>query len=352
MQRPVPPASLSLDDKRAFLAAPSSYGIDAPVEVVETHMSWVFLTPQRVYKLKKPIARDHFDFTTLEARRENCLAEVELNRRLAARTYLGVRALVRDRAGELRLQDQAGPGDEVQDWLVEMQRLPREAMLDRRIADECVSSADLEPVIERLVALYRRAGPEPLTAAVYRGYFRRTLDENVRSLCDDRLGMDQARIRCLAAGLQAFIDNNPTLFDARVAEGRIVEAHGDLRPQHICLVEPPQIIDCLEFDRSLRRLDPLDELGFLAMECRRKGADFLGKSLLARYADLSGDPCPRTLLAFYQAYRAILRALLAAWHLLDEDCRDPQHWRDKASDYFDLAEGYLAETDRDPIRSV
>ncbi|MBZ9537720.1 hypothetical protein [Modicisalibacter tunisiensis] len=347
MPRSVPPASLSLDDKRAFLSSSSSYGITAPVEVVETHVSCVFLTPQRVYKLKKPVAWDHVDFTTLAARRANCQAEVALNRRLAAPTYLGVIALVRDTAGEWRLRREPLPGDAVLDWLVEMRRLPHGKMLDRRIAAGRVSCADLEPVVERLVELYRRAAPEPLTGAEYRGYFRRTLAEHADSLCDARLGMDRRRIRRLEAGLQAFLARCPELFEARVAAGRIVEAHGDLRPQHICLVDPPQIIDCLEFDRDLRRLDPLDELGFLAMECRRMGVAGLGKAVLAHYASLSGDSCPPTLLAFYQAYRALLRALLAAWHLLDEECRDPRHWRHKAGTYLDLAEEYLTEAGRD-----
>jgi len=347
MPRLVQPAPLTLDAKCAFLSNPASYGIASPVEVVETHVSWVFLTPQRVYKLKKPVVWDHVDFTTLAARRANCLAEVTLNRRLAAPTYLGVVALVRNSTGDVRLCREPAPGDAVQDWLVEMRRLPREEMLDRRIATGRISCADLEPVVERLVALYRQAEPEPLTGAEYRGYFQRTLGEHADSLCDARLGMDHHRVRCLEAGLQAFLSRHPDLFEARVVAGRIVEAHGDLRPQHICLIDPPQIIDCLEFDRDLRRLDPLDELGFLAMECRRKGAAWVGDVILACYASLSGDGCPPRLVAFYQAYRAFLRALLAAWHLLDEDCRDPQHWRCKADAYLDMAEEYLAETGLD-----
>lgn len=336
----------TFEDKIEFLSRGDSHGVAAAIEVIETHMSWVFLAPERVYKLKKPIARDYFDFSTLAARRDNCRAEVELNRRLAAASYLGVVVLEADSRGQLYFAPEhvSQPPEEgrVVDYLVAMRRLPGERMLDRRIAAGEVERDTLDPVLKRLVALYRRSPPEPIEPAAYRGYFRRTLAENIEALGDRRLGLERSRLAALEKSLTATLDERPALFDQRFAERRIVEAHGDLRPQHICLLEPPQIIDCLEFDRRLRCLDSLDELGFLALECRRKGADDLAEAVIEGYACLSGDRFEPALLAFYQGYRAILRALLAAWHLLDSDCRRPDKWRNKANDYLALAEACTA----------
>jgi aminoglycoside phosphotransferase family enzyme len=114
---------------------------------------------------------------------------------------------------------------------------------------------------------------------------------------------------------------------------RVVDAHGDLRPEHICLEQEPVVIDCLEFDRSLRLLDPASELCFLALECQRLGMGWIGRHLLDAYVDLTGDNVPATLMGFYQSYHALVRAAVAAWHL--DDCpEDTSRWQERAGWYL------------------
>jgi aminoglycoside phosphotransferase family enzyme len=131
------------------------------------------------------------------------------------------------------------------------------------------------------------------------------------------------------------------LLDERVRAGRVVEGHGDLRPEHVCLRDPVAVIDCLEFSRELRVIDCIDELGFLALECERLGAAATGSALLHRYSELSGDWPPAPLLHFYQSCRASTRALIAARHQLDEKFRHSPHWGRRAQQYLQLAEQHI-----------
>ena len=121
----------------------------------------------------------------------------------------------------------------------------------------------------------------------------------------------------------------------------IVEGHGDLRPEHVCLHPRIAVIDCLEFSRELRIIDAVDEVGFLALECERLGAPELGRILLRAYIENTGDSPAVALLGFYQSFRAALRARIAIRHLNEEKFRYSAEWRRRALDYLDLAQRHL-----------
>lgn len=330
--------SISLDDKVAFLSRPDTYGIDAPVESVETHMSRVFMTPERVHKLKKPVRGAAFDFTTLEARRRNCMMELEINRRLSPDVYYGMVPLTLTSSG-LSLH---GEG-EVVDWLVEMRRLPAGSFLNRFLEAGEVPGDRLRAAIDQLVRLYEDAPPEAMGTATYRDRFRKNLENLHEELRAPHYGLDRERVRRVIGAQGTLLERQPALLDERVRAGRIVEAHGDLRPQHLCLTDPPRIIDGLEFNRDLRVMDQLDELGFLALECRMAGSPETADAVLEHYSARTNDAPEPPLLAFYQSYRALVRCLLAVRHLDDESPQRPQHWRDKAADYLAMADRIAEE---------
>ena len=325
--------------KAAFLSQPANYA-DAPaaVERIETHMSWVFLAGEFAYKLKKAVHYPFLDFSSVAARRRDCLEELRLNRRLAADVYLGVVPLASEADGRLVL----GGGGEPVDWLVKMRRLPRARMLDKAIAADGVHDADVEAVARLLTRFYRDQPPEPMVSEVY----RRTLEHDVRSnrqvLLEPQYGLERGTIEPMINAQLELLRTAPKLFDDRVAAGRIVEGHGDLRPGHVFLGPPPQIIDCLEFNRALRVVDPLDELGYLAMECRARGGDAVGDRLIWLYAELGGDVVSPELLAFYQGRRACLRAKLALRHITGTEAPTDAAWRGRAQAYLQLARDYAA----------
>ena len=329
----------SIGDKVAFLSRPEAYPLERParVEVIETHMSWVFLTGRHVYKLKKPVRYAFLDFSTLAARGRDCAAEVRLNRRLAPDTYLGAIPLNMDASGRLNLE---GDGDTV-DWLVHMRRLPAERMLDRVIREGRLQKADLERLGARLAAFYAGCEPVELTPEGYRHRLLETVRGNIEALTESVHEQDSARIERILQAQTALLNEAPALFDARVAQGRIVEGHGDLRPEHVCLTPEPVVFDCLEFNRELRTLDAADELAFLAMECERLEAPEVGRVLFRVYGERTGDWPEARLVAFYKSGQACVRAKLSLWHIFELPRREWGPWRAKASKYLALADGYI-----------
>ncbi|MGE5319906.1 MAG: hypothetical protein ACM3KD_06990, partial [Hyphomicrobiaceae bacterium] len=310
----------SLMSKVGFLGRPDAYPeATARVEAVETHMSWVFLTDRHAYKLKKPVRYPYLDFSTTEARRLDCEQEVRLNRRLAPEVYLGVVPLVRDTAGNLRL---GGEGETV-DWLVRMQRLPADRMLDHRLRSGIVAQPEIDRLAQRMARFYATAAAEAMTPEAYRHGLARRIEGNLRELARPEFGLDPKLPALLGRVQSRFLQDRVELLDSRVKQGRLVEGHGDLRPEHVCLLPEPVVIDCLEFNRDFRILDPADELGYLALECERLRAPQVGRWLLAAYRAASGDTPPAALIHFYQSCRAVLRAKLALWHLRDDGRHPP-----------------------------
>jgi poly-gamma-glutamate synthesis protein (capsule biosynthesis protein) len=308
------------------------------VEAIETHMAWVFLTDRHAYKLKKPVRYEFLDFSTLERRRAMCQEEVRINR-MAPSVYLGIVSLTRDRSGALSV----GGEGEVVDWLVHMRRLPRERMLDRVIAASGGPGRhDLARLADLLAGFYRTAPAVEIAPPDYLHRFAEDILLSSRALEHPELGVPGSRVVSLVEALQRFLARESELLDARVRAGRIVEGHGDLRPEHICLLpDRPVIIDGLEFNRDFRVLDPADELSFLSVECERLGAPLIGPDLLRRYAALAGDVIPPALVAFYAGFRALLRARLAIWHLRDPIVRDRERWPALAREELRLAEAHV-----------
>jgi len=330
----------------------------------ETHMSWVFLVGPRVYKLKKPVRHDFLDYGTLQARERHCRAEVALNRRLAPDVYLGVMRLTwRAGRGLALVRDGADTSDgEVVDWLVVMRRLPEDAMLDALVrqgqqgkgqgrpggaavetppagkaADGCLTAERLKALADILSDFYRRAAPVEIAWRGYVDALSARLAQDRAVIADPRFGLSAAEVAAAFDPLSRFLAREPALLAARVAAGRIVDGHGDLRPEHICLLDPPRVIDCLEFDPALRRVDPFDELAFLGMECRVLGAPWLGPFLIEACARRLGDRPAAAILAFHTAARACLRARLSLSHLLDSAPRQPEKWLPLARTYLAVA---------------
>ena len=323
--------------KVAFLSRPESYAEPArTVATVETHMSWVFLLDRHAFKLKKPVRLPYLDFSTVALRRTACADEVRLNRRLASDVYLGMVPLTCTADNELAI----GGDGRVVDWLVRMRRLPAERMLDRMIAARALSVEDLRLVVRRLAAFYRDCTPIPASPEAYRERFAAGIRENGRELARPAYGLAAREVEDLCEHQRSALDRLADALAARA--GRTVEAHGDLRPEHVCVEGAPQVIDCLEFSRDLRILDPADELAFLTLECERLGAGWVHACAFAAYAEATGDTPAPVLVAFYQSYRAAVRAKIAAWHLNDDGVRAPAAWTARAAGYVALARAKIA----------
>jgi len=322
-------------------------GTGAAVQRIETHMSWVLVGERQVLKLKKPVRSPFVDFSTVEARERNARQEVRLNRRLAPRIYLGVLAL-QEENGVLRAvpEDRLSSAGPVVDWVVLMQRLPPERMLDQVIARGELRPSDIDAILGILVPFYRTATPARVTEGDYVMRMRDELLRNRGMLEKPEFGLSRAG--ALLDRMAHAITQHENLLRQRVAQARIVDGHGDLRPEHIALTDPPVVIDALEFDDRLREVDPFDELCFLGLECAMAGDPSVGPRLQAEMASALQDAPAPQLPMLYTAGRALLRARLSVAHLLDPEVRMPLKWLPQASRYLDHAADALERMERYP----
>ncbi|MBS3651588.1 hypothetical protein KEU06_23500 [Pseudaminobacter sp. 19-2017] len=336
----ISPIRSKLRDKVRALSRPELYGPAVrEVEARETQMSWVFLTGSRVYKLKKPNKRPFLDFGTIERRRFFCEEELRLNRRLAAETYLRVRPLRRLPDGDYSI----GASGRIVDWLVEMKQLPHESMMDELIDAGRLSQGPVLAVSDRLASFYAQIPGEISQGRLYMSHL---LDEqriNRALLQRAELGLALESADLLAR-TDARLEESLPEMETRIAAGLIVEGHGDLRPEHVWLGEPLQIIDCLEFSRRMRILDPYDEANYLGMECEVIGAGWVRQHLLDALKSRFGHEPSERLLSSYGAFRALLRARLSIAHLLERRVRRPEKWRPLALRYLQRAERELARS--------
>ena len=362
------PASAAAGADAAMLAAtlrlmhdPATYSPTATrIEAIETHMSWVFLVDGLAYKLKKPVTYPFLDFGTIDARKADCRAELRLNRRLAPGVYLGASRILRAPDGGLTLVDDrgdghgdGGDGDSTDsgdrrgaavtvDWLVRMRRLPAERTLDALIRDGRAGAALIAPLGRLLADFYRHLPPADLDPDAYLARLsvqHRASEVALRDATGLPAGVVPGRT---LDGIARALDRARTALSARARAGRIVEGHGDLRPEHVFMLAVPVVIDCLEFSRDLRLVDWADEVAFLGLECERLGAPAIGPALRGTVSAALADPVDDPLFDLYGALRACLRARLALAHLGEPQPRTPQRWPRLAADYLQLAQARVA----------
>jgi uncharacterized protein len=292
-------------DLLAQVAAAISQG---EVEVRETHASYVFLSGNRAFKLKKAVVHPFLDYGTPERRHAMCRAEVELNRRLAPDVYLGVRALVR-RNGGLRLAPEETAG--AVEHVVEMARFDEDSTLGAAVAAGRASGEDVAAVGRRLAAFHadaavRLGGADQLTEV------RRALAETMATLWAQAAGLEGKRLAAAERFAAGFLSARSPDIAARAEAGLVRDGHGDLRAEHILLGPGGiQVVDCVEFDARLRTVDVGADLSFLYMDLVRLGVPQLARELLGAYRDAGGDPGDDALVAFHAATRAWVRAKVA-----------------------------------------
>ncbi len=333
VSRPYP----DLEAKLRFLRSSAAFA-DAPAQVgcLETHMSWVFFGGEHVLKLKKPVCHDFLDFSTLRRREFCCREELRLNARLAPGVYLGLLALQwHDGRFELLPAERLPAAGETVEWLVLMRRLDARDMLDQRIGAGRVTPEDIDALVAVLARFYGQVSAIAISPRDYQAGFAREQAASRQVLLGPKGGLPGSA--AALERLDAALCEHAGLLHDRAARSRVLDGHGDLRPEHVCLSRPPVVIDCLEFNAALRQVDPFDEIAFLALECEMAGAPWIGERLLDGCAAALHDRPSPVLMQLYTAHRALLRARLALAHLLDPVPRTPGKWAPRAQRYIQRA---------------
>lgn len=332
------PVDVSLKDKLAFLKSGSPWPSEAPPECIETHASYVFLTLDRAWKLKKPVRLLHIDQRTLAARAHLCREEVRLNRALAGSVYRGVVPLVERPGGRLAL----GGEGRVVDWLVEMVRLPAALMLDRRLkAGPVPRLSEIVGLTDLLVSFYREQ--QRSADAGHRFYHRLLRDSwtNAAHLREmQHLLGSPLREDVLDFAYPALESRRGEII-ARACQGFMCEGHGDLRAEHVCLTDPPVVFDRVECDHDVRLSDPFFEFNGLGIECAFGGAAWIRAVMLFRLSQTIPPPS-RILLTTYGVATCLTRARLAIDHLRDVEVRTPAKWPARARLYQGAAAALIA----------
>jgi uncharacterized protein len=281
------------------------------LELRETHISWVFLGPAEVWKVKKPVSLGFLDFTALESRRAACEAEVTLNRRLAPDVYLDVVPVTVDRHDRHEI---AGSG-RVVDWAVHMKRLPDHARADVLLGEDALEPAAVRDVARAIATFHDSARADDSTAqygtvGVIAGNVRENF-EQTRDIIGTYLKERDARE--IERWQLDFLRTNEALFTERIRQGRVRDGHGDLRLEHVYLdsVAPPVILDCIEFNERFRYADTAADIAFLSMDLAWHRRVDLAEAFLAEYARTSNDFAMYRLIDFYESYRAYVRGKIA-----------------------------------------
>jgi len=321
------------------LLKPAAYPVlTSSVELIETHVSYIFVTESLVYKVKKPVDFGFLNFTTLDRRRFYCEEEVRLNRRLCPDLYLGV--------VELREGPQGaafeGSGTLI-DYAVKMRRLPEERMLNRVLERGELGAQQLAELARLIARFHRDAARGPQIDALGSvAAIRANWEENFRQAALFVPGLiSRADLELLRGWVERFLTERRELLEARVAQGFIRECDGDLHLGNICLTDRFQVFDCIEFNERFRYSDTAADVAFLLMDLENAGHRELCAPFLEAYQAESGDDGLIGVLDFYRAYRAFVRGKVTGMHLADGlSPAEIAAGTESAARYFRLARGY------------
>lgn len=297
-----------------------TYGRDAasPVQLIETHISWVFLTPKYAYKIKKPTVTAFLDYSTLERRRDLCRREVELDRRYAPSLYLGV-VPITQQANELRVD---GEGTVVE-YAVKMKRFPAGSLLSEQLSRNRVSQQEIKVLARHIAEFHGRA--RRASAGTPFGepdaVFQDAID-NLDALAGSNLNSPMD-IQIIAALRRWTVEQFAILksgFNRRKQHGFIRECHGDLHAGNIVRWEGSLVpFDGVEFSEHFRWIDSLSDLAFLAMDLQVRNQPQLSHLLVNAYLEASGDYRSLAVLRWYVVYRSLVRAKVADLLLTQQD---------------------------------
>jgi aminoglycoside phosphotransferase family enzyme/predicted kinase len=340
---------------RALLEAAAYSHHTGRISLIQTHISYVFLTDEYVYKIKKPVDFGFLDYSTFGKRRYYCRREVELNSLLCDKTYLGV-VSIRELPGQARGASPRylvnGRAGKIVEYAVKMRRLPEERMLNRLIERGEATPRMLERVAEVLVPFHESTSQTSAAFALYGDWaIRYNHRENVQQWTPyvDRVLTPEQHAICIVYA-EAFLARKADLLQRRVKQLRIRRTHADLRSDAICMEDGVCIMDAVEFNKRISVLDIARDVGFLQMDLEYRGRPDLAKAFIRRYQKLAHDPDLPEVLPFYAYYSACVRGKVEAF-LLDIPSVSDKEKRaaaKRSQAYFKLACRY-AETLRPAV---
>lgn len=335
------------------LSRPSAYSHEVDdVEIEQTHISVVFLAGRLVYKVKKPVKLPFLDYSTLEKRRQYCRREIQLNRRLAPESIYRQVVPITSDGDNLEID---GQGDIVE-WAVEMKRLPADRTFQALLEAKELDTDLIESAAARIAAFHRDAERADPKWAGYEQVSANLLDNFEETT--DHVGdvVPKQLFERTKQLTEQHLEASKEQIEARAAQGKSKDCHGDLRLKHIYHL-PEQdthkipVVDCIEFNDRFRYSDPLADIAFLNMDFHFEQAPHLREVFMEAYFEESDDEPRPNLLSLYTAYRAAVRAKVEGIRSFEGELSNEKREdaRQQALAHWLLVQKCLAEPDQRPM---
>jgi len=308
------------------------------LKLIQTHISYVFIADDLVYKIKKPVNFGFLDFTTLELRKLYCEKEVELNRRLCPEIYLGVVPVSLTKDG-YKFEDNSN----VIEYAVKMKRLPEDGMMQKILKDRALTEKHIDLIVDLLVPFYKSARTGE---GVNQFGCIETISFNTEENFTQTEGfvgkaLNRWRYGEIVSWTRNFIKEKAFVFEKRIKEGFIREGHGDLYSANICFEDFKKvyIFDCIEFNERFRSGDVASDIAFLSMDLDFHDYKELSEYFVKIYVEKAEDRDLLKLLNFYKCYRAYVRGKIGCFTSMDKALTEEQRAEalKNAQRYFDLA---------------
>src|SRR3972149_2765670 len=321
------------------LMKPEAYDEEpGQIELTQTHISFVFLTRNLVYKVKKAVNFGFLDFTTLEKRRFFCEKELELNRRLCGDMYLEVVPI--NKADAVKIK---GAGETVE-YAVKMKRMPQEKMMSKLLEKNKVDDRLVDRIAKIIADFHSKAetnrrigefGSLEIIETNWEENFDQTEEFIGKTISTEDFKLIRERV-------EDFMKRNTALFDKRIAEHRVRDCHGDIHSGNIFATNGIYIFDAIEFNERFRYSDVAADVAFLAMDLDFKGRTDLSNFFVEKYVEYSGDQELTKLLPFYKCYRAYVRGKVVSFKLKDPHVgeKEKSAATKEAKAYFKIASTY------------
>jgi aminoglycoside phosphotransferase family enzyme len=327
-----------IDQKQVVqaLMKPEAYDEDpGGIELVQTHISFVFLTRNFVYKVKKAVNFGFLDFTTLEKRRFFCEKELELNKRLCGDMYMEVVPINKSDAIKIK-----GEGKTVE-YAVKMKRMPQENMMSNLLEKNKVDDRLIDRIAKIIAEFHSKAetnskisefGSLAIIETNWKENFEQTEEFVGETISAEEFKLIRERI-------EDFMKRNVSLFEKRMAEGRVRDCHGDIHSGNIFVANGIYIFDAIEFNERFRYSDVAADVAFLAMDLDFRERPDLSDFFVEKYIEYSGDQELTKLFPVYKCYRAYVRGKVVSFKLKDPNVssEDKSAATEEAKAYFKLA---------------
>ena len=308
------------------------------IELCQTHISFVFLTREFVYKVKKAVNFGFLDFSTLEKRRFFCEKELTLNKRLCKDMYLEVVPI--NKSNIIRIK---GEGEPVE-YAVKMKRMPQDKIMSKLLEENKVDKTLINKIAKIIADFHSKAETN-----------KRISEFGSLKIIETNWGenFDQAKeyvgktitaknFKLISEGIENFMTKNKPFFEERGAKGKIRDCHGDIHSGNIFVVDKVYIFDAIEFNERFRYSDVAADVAFLAMDLDFRRQPDLSDFFVEKYIEYSRDQELQKLLPFYKCYRAYVRGKVVGFRLKDPNINEPEKAAavKEAKAYFTLAVNY------------